>query len=84
MQVQLKKPELEKFIDDQVKAGYFPSADAAVEAAIEQMRLDSESDEIDDETAAAINRAEEEIDRGEWVDFEQFAAEMRKKFATGS
>jgi len=81
MQVEVEKPELAKFIDDQVKAGRFPSAQAAVEAAVEQMMFDEEFDEIDDETAAAINRAEEQIARGEGIDFKQFAAEMRRKFA---
>lgn len=45
--------------------------------------FESEAEELDDETAAAINRAEEQIERGEGIDFNQFAAEMRKKFATG-
>jgi len=56
------------------------SADAAVEAAIERMRLESELGELDDETAAAINRAEEQFDRGEGIEFERFAAEMRGIF----
>ncbi|MDB5324315.1 MAG: hypothetical protein JWN40_5946 [Phycisphaerales bacterium] len=84
MQVQLRRPELEKFIDDQVRAGHFPSAEAAVEAAVEHMMLDQGADdELDDETAEAINRAEEQIERGEGIDFRQFAAEMRKKLAAG-
>jgi hypothetical protein len=37
--------------------------------------------DLDDETAAAINRAEKQIDRGEGIDFRQFSAEMRKRFA---
>ena len=80
MQVQFKKPELEKFIDEEVKAGHFPTPEAAVEAAVEQMMFDR-IHEIDDETADAINRAEEQIDRGEGIEFMQFAAEMREKFA---
>lgn len=81
MQVQLRRPELEKFIDEQVKAGHFPTPEAAVEAAVEHMMLDH--DELDDETAEAINRADEQLARGEGIDFKQFAAEMRKKFAAG-
>jgi hypothetical protein len=37
--VQLKKRELANFIDQQVKSGHFPSPEAAVEAAVEQMML---------------------------------------------
>jgi Arc/MetJ-type ribon-helix-helix transcriptional regulator len=80
MHFQLKKPELQRFIDEQVKSGRFPSADAAIESAVEKMMLEDEI-ELDDETVAAINRAEEQIDRGEGIDFKEFAREMRKKFA---
>lgn len=83
MQVQLRRPTHAQFIADEVKAGHFPSPEGAVEAAIEQMILDRESTELDDETIAAINRAEEEFDRGEGIEFEKFAAEMRKQFPTG-
>jgi Arc/MetJ-type ribon-helix-helix transcriptional regulator len=83
MQVELKRPELEKFIDDQVRAGRFSTPEAAIEAAVENLMLDSEFDDLDDDTAAAINRAEEQIERGEGIDFKQFAAEMRKKFTAG-
>ena len=78
MKVQIR-PELRKFLDDEVTAGRFPSRDAAIEAAVERMKLEQGSDELDDETAAAINRAEEQIDRGEGIDFHEFAAKMRKK-----
>jgi Arc/MetJ-type ribon-helix-helix transcriptional regulator len=80
MHVQLKKPELEKFIDDQVKAGHFATPEAAVEAAVQQMMVE-QMRELDDETIDAINRAEDQIDDGQGVDFKQFAAGMRKKFA---
>jgi Arc/MetJ-type ribon-helix-helix transcriptional regulator len=82
MQVQLKKPELEKFIDEQVKAGHFPSPEAAIEAAVQQMMLD-QMHELDDETVDAVNRAEEQIDGGRGIDFKQFSAEMRKKMTAG-
>jgi len=67
----------------QVKAGHFPSPEAVVEAAVEHMMLHQHADELDDETAEAINRAEEQIERGEEIDFRQFASEMRKRIAAG-
>ncbi len=82
MTIQLKNPELERFIDEKVKAGHFVSPEAAVEAAVEQMMLDQQEHEFDDDTAAAINRAEDQIDRGEGIDFNVFSAEMRKKFVS--
>ena len=78
----LNKPELENFIVQQVKEGHFPSPDAAIEAAVEQMMYERNALDIDDETAEAIKRAEEQLDRGEGIDFKQFAADMRNKFST--
>ena len=78
MHVQLKKPELEQFIDQQVKAGHFPSPEAAVAAAVEQMMLDQES-QWDEQTIAAIDRAEEQIARAEYRDWEQVKAELRTR-----
>lgn len=79
MQVQLKKPELERFIDEQVQAGHFASPEAAVAAAVEQMMLDRLY-EWDEETVAAIDRAEEQIERGQYRDWEQVKAELRAKY----
>jgi Arc/MetJ-type ribon-helix-helix transcriptional regulator len=81
MQVQLKRPELEQFIAEQVEAGHFSSAEDAIEAAVEEMMLARrEGAVLSDEDAAAINEADAEIDRGEFVDFDTFAAEARKKY----
>ena len=80
MQVQLKKPELEKFIDDQVKAGYFPSPEAAVEAAVARMMVDREGESLTADDVAAVEASEAEIDRGERVEFDDFAASMRIKY----
>jgi len=79
MTVQLN-PQLQKFIDDQVRAGHFPSADAAVEAAIEQMKLDQAHFELTEAELNAIEESEAQIDRGEYAEFDAFAAEMPKKF----
>ena len=79
MHVQLR-PEVERFIADQVKAGRYPSPDAAIEAAIEQLMHADEAVELSDEDVEAINEAEEQIVRGEVVDFDTFAAEMRNKY----
>jgi hypothetical protein len=35
---------------------------------------------LDEDTIAAINRAEEQIDRGEGVDFRRFSSAMRSRF----
>jgi hypothetical protein len=46
------------------------------------MMLAGEGFELTDEDAEAINEAEDQIDRGDFVEFDTFAAEMRKKFSS--
>ncbi|HEY7119050.1 MAG TPA: type II toxin-antitoxin system ParD family antitoxin [Tepidisphaeraceae bacterium] len=72
-------PDIQRFIDEQVRTGRYPSPEALVEAAIADMR-DANETELDDAAIAAINRAEEEADRGEGVDLETFRADFTKRF----
>ena len=76
MQITLKKPELQQFVEDQVKAGNYPSPEAVVEAAIADLR---DNAELDDETVVAINEAEDQADRGEGMDLDSFRAHMEKR-----
>jgi Arc/MetJ-type ribon-helix-helix transcriptional regulator len=78
MQLRLTKPELAKFVDEKVQAGEFPSADAVIEDAVTRMMEDERT--LTEEDARAITEADAEIDRGEFVDFDAFAADMRAKF----
>ena len=78
MQVQLTKPELEKFISEKVNAGDFPTPQAVVEDALTRMMQDERTLTEDDVTA--INESEAQIDRGEFIDFDAFSSQMRKKF----
>ena len=73
MQVHLKKPELEKFVADQVKAGFFLSSEAAVEASVTQMMVDQEAASLIERDIAEIDTSETEIDRGDSGDFDKFA-----------
>ena len=73
------KPELQKFIEEQITQGRFHSLDEAFEEAVIRMMRD-EQVELDDETVAAINRAEAQLEGGEGLDFDQFAAQTREKY----
>lgn len=73
------RPEIQRYIDDQVKSGRFPTPEAVIEHAILEAR-EAEVCEIDDETAAAINEAEEQADRGEGMDLDAFRAHISKRF----
>jgi putative addiction module CopG family antidote len=72
------KPDAQKFIEDQVRAGRFRSPDEVLAEAVNRMMIDNDH-ELDDATIAAINRAEAQLDRGEGIDFDRFAAEMRQR-----
>jgi Arc/MetJ-type ribon-helix-helix transcriptional regulator len=82
MQISLKRPDLERFIDEQVKTGRYPSPEAVVEAAIADFR-DNPGAELDDDTIAAINEAEEQADRGEGMELDAFRDHMNKRMTRG-
>ena len=67
------RPTTERFIDEQVKAGRYPTAEAVIEAAIAEFRNE---DELDDQTVAAINQAEDQADRGEGTDLDTFRTQF--------
>ena len=63
------RPEVQRFIDEQVKSGRFPTPEAVVEAAILDWQ-DLAGFDLDDETAAAINEA-----------LDAFRAHISKRFS---
>lgn len=71
---------MRKFIESEVKAGHFPSAEAALEAAVAQMQIDHAEVQLTDDDLRAIAESEAQIERGESVDFDAFEAEMRNKY----
>jgi putative addiction module CopG family antidote len=78
MNVRLK-PELQKFVDDEVKAGNFASADEVIEAGLARLMLDPASGDVEAETLAAIDEAEAQIDRGEGLSLDDAFARLRQK-----
>jgi Arc/MetJ-type ribon-helix-helix transcriptional regulator len=84
-QVSISKPNVERYIAEQVASGRFASVQELVEAAVEQMaqaQSGAESDdEFDDEAAAAILRADAQCDRGEGRELADVASDLRKRVA---
>jgi len=73
-------PETEKFILSQIQAGLFASPDQLLEEAVrEMMAEDTNEEDLDDETIAAINEGQAQIDRGEGMDRATFLSELRKR-----
>jgi putative addiction module CopG family antidote len=79
MQIELTKAELERFIDEQVRAGHFSSATEVVEAGLARLMLDPEPAEVDPELDAALDRAEAEYKAGKCRPFEEVAEELRRR-----
>ena len=79
MNVKLK-PELEKFVDDQVREGKFASATEVVEAGIARLLLDPAPDSLDEEEAKEIAAALDEMRRGDVLDWKTYSAELRQKY----
>jgi putative addiction module CopG family antidote len=78
MQVALS-PELERFVEEQVKAGRFASPAEVVEAGLARLMLD-QPDELDVEDLAAIEESEAQIARGEELDWKEVSKELRRKY----
>jgi putative addiction module CopG family antidote len=68
-------PELQEFVEESVRSGQYGSVREVVEAAIARLMLEPVS-ELDEETLAAIERAEEQIDRGECRPWPEVKAEL--------
>jgi Arc/MetJ-type ribon-helix-helix transcriptional regulator len=74
-------PDQQRFVDEQIKAGHFASAEQVVEAGLARLMLDPDmDDELDDEDIAAINESEAQIARGEGIDWMEASARLRKEF----
>ena len=78
MEVRLR-PELRKFIEDEVTAGNFASADEVVEAALARLMLDPAPEAEDAETLVAIDEAEAQLDCGEGVPLDEAFGRVREK-----
>jgi len=74
------KPELERFVEEQVKAGRFSSPAEVLEAGLARLMLDPLPDELDAEDLAAIAESEEQIARGEDLDWKEVSKELRRRY----
>ena len=72
-------PELQKFVEERVKAGEFQSPAQVVEAGLARLMLDPSPEQLDDDTLAAIARAEAQLDRGEGIPLKEAFDRLRKK-----
>jgi hypothetical protein len=72
----------QKLLEDRMKKGGYVNPDEALFAALESLE-EADALELDSETHAAIDRAEAQIARGEYRDWEDVKTELRAKFPGG-
>ena len=77
------KPELQRFVDEQVRAGRFASPAEVLEAGLARLMLDPAADELDDEDLAAIKESERQIERGEDLDWRAESQRLRDTYLGG-
>ena len=75
-----------QFVDEQVRAGRFPSAQAAIDAAVARLRTEPAVGEDVEELRALVDVGLAEADRGLFVEFtaEDVIAERRAAAARGA
>ncbi|HEY8665621.1 MAG TPA: hypothetical protein VIL86_03105 [Tepidisphaeraceae bacterium] len=72
-------PETQRLLDEKLKDGEYPSADDVVRAGLEA--LDKiKADSLDDGTLDAIDRSEDQIERGDVHDWKDVREQVRAKF----
>lgn len=74
------KPQTQKFIEEQVRAGRFASPDEAIEASVARLMCEPGPDFLDDEDRAAIRESLAQIERGEVIDAKTFGEELKRKY----
>jgi putative addiction module CopG family antidote len=72
-------PDTQKLLEEKLKTGDYRSADDVVHAALQALS-ELESHGLDDETLDAIDRAEDEIERGDVHDWKDVRDSVRAKF----
>jgi putative addiction module CopG family antidote len=70
----------QKLLEEKLSSGEYGSADEVVHAALEALNQ-VELPTLDDETLDAIDRAEDQIERGEVHDWTEVREKVRAKFA---
>ena len=72
--------ETQKLLEEKLKSGDYRSADDVVHAALEALD-ELEAHSLDDQTLDAIDRAEDQIERGEVHDWKDVREQVRAKFS---
>ena len=72
-------PQTQKLLDEHLKLGQYASADELVRAALQALS-ELNDHKLDDATLDAIDRAEDQIERGQVHDWPQVRQHVRARF----
>ncbi|MDB5322232.1 MAG: hypothetical protein JWN40_3863 [Phycisphaerales bacterium] len=74
-------PQTQKLLDEQLKRGGYSSADDVLRVALETLNevQGEDYEDLDEETRAAIERAEAQYAKGGGIPVDQAFAELRRK-----
>jgi len=72
-------PETQKLLEERMQQGGYQSADDVVHAALEALN-EMEMGPLDEKTQDAIDRAEDQIERGEFRDLDEVKDQIRAEF----
>ncbi len=73
-------PELQRFVDEKVKAGEYASAAQVVEAGLARLMLDPPPEELDEQDLAQIRESFAQMRRGEVLDWAEFSTKLRERY----
>jgi len=71
--------ETQKLLEERMQQGGYQSADDVVHAALEALN-EMEMGPLDEKTQDAIDRAEDQIERGEFRDLDEVKDQIRAEF----
>ena len=71
-------PETQRLLERRMKEGDYSSPDEVIRVALETLEGET-LEELDDQTQAAIERAEGQADRGEGIPVDEAFARLRQK-----
>ena len=72
-------PTTQKLIEERMKDGDFQSPDELIRIALKSLEGEP-VEELDPETQAAIERAEDQADRGEGIPLDEAFRQLRQKY----
>jgi putative addiction module CopG family antidote len=73
------RPEIQKFIEEQVRRGRYRSSDEVLEAALTRL-MEEEEAGISDAALDAIDESEDQVERGQVQEWKNVSAELRAKY----